>query len=219
MGRKDQVVDKKAKGQDVAAKPRAKRMSPEARRQQILMCALDIFAERGIMNSTHAEISDRAQVASPTVFHYFPTIVDLQTAVLMEVRRFLLDEFVVSRMSVDMPAYERVEEMLLAFREAVDQHRNYIAIWLEWSGFTRDFIWDLYLEFYRDVVAAIRRLLLEGRRDNSISSNIVATDAARIILGMAHTIAHMRFAGSSERTVQQTIHSLIMSYIAPDKAS
>lgn len=95
-------------------------MSPEDRRQQILSCGIKVFAEKGISNATHADIATEADVAIPTVFHYFPTIDVLQQAVLLEVKKFLLDGFVYSRMDVDMPAYARIEDMLLSFREAVD---------------------------------------------------------------------------------------------------
>jgi len=207
--------EKKALNNGTEVKVRAKRMSPEARRQQILMCAVDVFAAQGIEKSTHADIAKLAGVASPTVFHYFPTMEDLQSAVIKEVRRFLLEGFVLVRTHVDSPAHERIEDMLNSFGQAVDTHRSYITIWLEWSGFTKGYIWELYQEFYAATVLALRKLLLEGRADNSISPNLQAADAARVVLGMAHTIAHMRFCGSAPKTVHKTIHSLVSGYIAP----
>ncbi|WP_373081308.1 TetR/AcrR family transcriptional regulator [Zhongshania sp.] len=198
------------------AKPRAKRMTPEARQEQILNAGISAFAERGLANATHADIAERIGVSIPTIFHYFPSIENLQQAVLQVIHRYFVDEMIIVRLKTEGPAYERIENLLLTFQEQIDQHSEYVTIWLEWSGFTRGLIWQLYLDFYKEAVAGLRKMLLQGRVDNSVSATINASDAARVIMGMAHTIAHMRFAGSSKRTVENTVHSLVMSYLAPD---
>jgi TetR/AcrR family hemagglutinin/protease transcriptional regulator len=196
-------------------KPRARRMSPAERQDQILGCAIKAFASKGIDNATHADVAALAGVSVPTVFHYFSTIEVLQEQVLVEVRRFLLDGFVLTRMHLHKPSYQIIEEMLVDFRDAVKEHTEYIRIWLEWSGSSRGAIWDQYLSFYDDATKALKRLIMKGRRDNSISPSINAGDAARIILGMAHTIAHMSLSGSSNKTVHSTIQALVLSYIQP----
>ncbi len=192
-------------------------MSPEARHEQILNAGISAFAERGLANATHADIAERIGVSIPTIFHYFPSIENLQQAVLQAIHRYFVDEMITARLKTEGPAYERIENLLLTFQEQIDRNSEYVTIWLEWSGFTRGLIWQLYLEFYKEAVAGLRKMLLQGRVDNSVSSTINASDAARVIMGMAHTIAHMRFAGSSKRTVENTVHSLVMSYLAPDR--
>ncbi|NKI19282.1 TetR/AcrR family transcriptional regulator [Spongiibacter sp. KMU-166] len=199
-------------------KPRAKRMSPEARQQQILDAGIEAFAERGLANATHADIAEKIGVSIPTIFHYYPNIENLQASVLKEIHKYFIKEMIAPRLAKEAPAYERIEEILLSFQGQIDSgnHRHYVTIWLEWSGFTRGFIWEMYLEFYKEAVNGLRRLLKQGVLDASISRGINAGDAARVIMGMAHTIAHMRFAGSSKRTVKNTVHSLVMSYLAPE---
>lgn len=197
-------------------KPRARRMSAEARHQQILTAAIDVFAEEGVVNAKHTDVARKAGVAIPTVFHYFPTLESLQEAVLKEIHHHFLHELILVQLGSDKPAYERVEDLLLSFRQSIETNRGYVTVWLEWSGFTRGFTWELYLDFYKEASGAIRKLLLEGKKDNSISSEINAMDASRVIMGMAHTIAHMRFSGSSQRVIQKTVHSLVMSYLAPE---
>lgn len=58
-----------------------RKLSPE-KRQQFLQAALELFASRGIQNTSTADISKRAGTASGTLFLYFPT------------RQALLDELV-----------------------------------------------------------------------------------------------------------------------------
>jgi TetR/AcrR family transcriptional regulator, hemagglutinin/protease regulatory protein len=191
-------------------------MSPEARQQQILEAGIEAFATRGLANATHADIAKLIGVSVPTIFHYYPNIENLQASVLQAIHRhFIKDMIEVQFNDVNVPAYERIEDILLTFQQQIDDDSHYVTIWLEWSGFTRGFMWDMYLKFYNEAVAGLRKLLMAGRKDNSISSTINVSDAARVIMGMAHTVAHMRYAGNSRRTVQNTVHSLVMSYLAP----
>src|SRR5262245_6016768 len=66
---------------------RAARMAPEDRRDQLLECAVQVFARRGLGRGGHAEVAEQARVAVATVFAYFKTREDLQVAVLAEVAR------------------------------------------------------------------------------------------------------------------------------------
>lgn len=198
-----------------APRPRAARMAPEERRKQLIDCAVKAFAQRGILDTTHADVARIAKVAIPTVFHYFSTIEILRAEVIKEVRRYLLEGFVLSRSKVDISASQRIEDMLHAFRKAVDDQPDYALIWLEWSGHTRGELWQLYTEFYHDTVKALRNLIAEGRKDDSVSKKLDAGDGARILLGTAHAIAHMRLCGSSQETARKTVHSLVNLYIAP----
>lgn len=199
-----------------AVKPRAKRMSPEARQEQILKAGISAFAERGLANATHADLAERIGVSIPTVFHYFPNTESLQQAVLQKIHRYFVDEMITVHLKTEGPAYDRIESLLLSFQEQIDQNSEYVTIWLEWSGFTRGRVWQFYLAFYKEATAGLRKMLLQGQLDSSVSSKINASDASRIIMGMAHTITHMRFSGSAKRTVQGTVHSLAMSYLAPN---
>lgn len=196
-------------------KRRARRMSPEERRVQILSCSVEVFSEKGINVATHADVASRACVSIPTVFHYYPSIEELQMAVLDDVYKFLVDGFVKNRFDSDKAALTLIEEMLLDFREAVGKNREYITIWLEWSGVTRGRTWDFYMEFYRETIQSLRKLILQGRKDGSICSKLNATETARVILGMAHTIAHMCFSGVSNKAVQHLVHTMVISLLSP----
>src|SRR4029453_16987218 len=48
-----------------------RRMSPEARRSQLLSVALDLFAARGYHATSISHIIDRASVARGTFYQYF----------------------------------------------------------------------------------------------------------------------------------------------------
>ena len=52
---------------------RRTRLSPEARRDQLMECAVEVFSRRGIGRAGHAEIAEQAKVSVATVFNYFNT--------------------------------------------------------------------------------------------------------------------------------------------------
>lgn len=192
-------------------------MSPAERKAQILDAAIRAVAKNGILNTTHKHVAEEANVARPTVFHYFPTIEKLQLDVIREVRRFLLEDFVIARSHQSIPASDRISDMLHTFARAMYDNVDIVIIWLEWSGMTRGEYWKLYLEFYNDTVRAIQNLLLEGRKDNSVCKEVDASDAARLILATAHAVAHLHFSGASQRTISKTINTLVRRVVAPVK--
>lgn len=194
---------------------RAGRMSPEARRSQLINCGVKAFAQKGILNATHADVSAIAEVSIPTVFHYFPTIENLRAEVIKAVNDYLIDGFVTSRWKLEVAAFERLEDMLDSFCRAVDEEPDFTMIWLEWSGLARGELWELYKVFYRNTVAAISKIIVEGAEDNTICDLVSPEDGARVVLGMAHTVVHMRLSGSSPEVTKHTIHSLVSLYLAP----
>jgi TetR/AcrR family hemagglutinin/protease transcriptional regulator len=218
------VVAKRAvAGGGAAEKPvraRASRLSPQARKQQLLQCALQVFAERGLGEGRHAELAELASVAVPTTFHYFPTRDDLLQATLDEVARFLLEDIVRPNLAGGSAA-AAIRKILLSFTDAIDEHPHHIRVWLEWSSSVRDGVWELYLLFYNQAIKAIQRILKRGQKAGEFHAGVDTGDAARIVVGMAHMITHMRFAGNRRATVEHTVDSLLRGYLMgwPDAAA
>ncbi|MFA7555477.1 MAG: TetR/AcrR family transcriptional regulator [Spongiibacteraceae bacterium] len=201
----------------VPVRARAKRMSPKARQAQLIRCAIALFAEKGIGATGHTDVAERAQVSIPTTFHYFPAKENMVSAVLDEVSRFLLDEIVVTQFDREVKAAESIEDLLMTFCDAIDDHPDYIRVWLEWSVAVRGDIWLAYLRFYAGAIRGIKKILLRGLKDGSVAKTLDIDDAARVIVGVAHMVTHMKFAKSSRDTVQHTVHSLVSGYLSDRK--
>jgi TetR/AcrR family transcriptional regulator, hemagglutinin/protease regulatory protein len=191
---------------------RARRMSAEARRAQLLEVALAVFADRGIEGCGHTDLAEAAQVAVPTTFHYFPTKEDLTAAVLEEVERFLIEDILVKYTGDDHKAADSLEEMLMVFCDTIDSNPDHIRVWLEWSVSIRGEIWGSYLLFYAKSIKGIKKILRRGLKDGSIKANLDIDDAARVVMGVCHMVVHMKFANNTRATIQHTIHSLISGY-------
>lgn len=203
---------------DKPKRQRASRMSPEERKAELLTHAIAVCAQRGISNSGHTEIAALAGVSIPTVFRYFPTKAELDHDVLKEVHRFLIGEIVNPHLKEKCPANESILNVLRAFTTAIDENPFYIRIWLEWSASVRDGVWNMYLEFYEAAIKGTAYIVKRGQREGVIRKNLNSNDAARIIVGFAHIIAHMKFAGNSRSTIEHTLDSLVTGYLdIPEK--
>jgi len=51
------------------------------------------------------------------------------------------------------------------------------------------------------------------QRDGSVKPTVDTRDAACIIVGLAHMVTHMHFAGNTRGTVEHTIDSFVTGYL------
>nr|WP_243760287.1 TetR/AcrR family transcriptional regulator [Aestuariicella hydrocarbonica] len=189
-------------------------MSPEQRQQQLLVCALSAFAEKGFGEASHSDLAERANVSVPTTFHYFPSRECLINAVIGEVTRFLIEDFVEVRILNPAEATSiSVGEMLMAFADAIDEKPDYIRIWMQWSSNVQGPAWKEYTEFQRRVLKTLKILLLRGRRDGSLHPKLDCEIASKVILACATMVAHMKFDHSSRQDIQRAVDSIVAGYL------
>ena len=197
-------------------RPRAGRLTPDARREDLLQHALAVFADRGLSATRHSDLAARAGVSLPTTLHYFPSREALRQRVLAEVSRFLLDEVLAVAAARHALATEAIVAVLLGFDDAIDTHPHHVRIWLEWSVAVRGDLWPSYLGFYAGALKGIGLLLARGKRQGCIARAVDSKDAARVIVSLAHMIVQMKFAGSSRAQIAHTVRSLVLGYLAQD---
>nr|WP_279537095.1 TetR/AcrR family transcriptional regulator [Aestuariicella hydrocarbonica] len=213
------TADKGRLSKQAQTKPRvrATRMSPEARRANLLQGLLHICAEKGLGEAYHSDVAAWAGVSVPTVFHYFPTKEEMVEVVIAEVSRFLIEDIVGPHSDETDNASDSVVHILMAFCDAIDDHPDYVRVWLEWSVAVRGTLWEEYLRFYENALRGVKRVLLRGLRDGSIDRGVNIDVACRVIVGAAHMIAQMRFAGSNREQILETVTSLVNTYLGDRK--
>lgn len=192
---------------------RAARLPPEQRKAQLIASALRVFARNGIGHTNHSMIAAEARVSLSAVFVYFPTHEQLTEAVMDNVSRFLIDEIIKPALAKQDDARGGLERMLLAFEESIDQHPDIASIWLDWSTAVRSAMWLRYLAFHRHACAMVRKAVCAGQREGSLRPEVNATDAAHVIVGLGHMIAHMKFAGAPQARIHRVVRSLIAGYV------
>ena len=156
----------------------------------------------------HADVAGEAAVSVPTVFTYFPTREVLSTSVIAEVERFLLrlmTESVNEKRSIPT----RIRAILRAFAHAVDEHPDYIRVWMDWSTIVTEPTWSRYIAFQDRILANFEELIAQGQAAGEIHQGIDATMGAHLIMGSGHMIAQMKFRHRDDGMVEHFIDTVI----------
>ena len=176
---------------------RASKLSPEVRREQLLMQAIKVFARRGLGAGRHAEIAEESQVSVPTVFSYFPTREILVREVLKKVDLFLFQVVKEALDSEDL-VYAKMLAVTRAFGENVDNNEDIMKIWLNWSTAMRETTWPLYEELQTKVINLFTKVIEEGKREGEIQASVNAEIAAHMIVSGGHMIVQMKIVGKKD---------------------
>lgn len=193
--------------------PTRRRLSPAARRAQLLACALRAFAEDGLSRAGHGRVAELAGVSVPTVFHYFPTREALVDAVLDAVEAYF------TSLAEDVHASDRsVADTLvrhgLAFLESADTHPDHIRVWLDWSTAIRDHVWPRYLAFQERLVGIVARTIERGRHEGGTPAHVDPDSAARLFVGNAHMAAVMKFAPDTRLDLGKHVRQAVAVLLA-----
>lgn len=193
---------------------RAARLSKHQRRAQLLNCALALSADKGLGNVSHSDLAARAEVSVATTFHYYSTREMLTEEVALEVSRFLIEDFVEVRIEgpTDVTS-DTISEMLLAFVSAMDEHPEYILIWMHWSAGVNGPTWAHYKEFQRKALQSLKRLLQLGVKNGSLKPELDCDVVSRVVLNTAFMLAQMKFGGEPQREIEGVVQSLVSNYI------
>ena len=126
---------------------------------------------------------------------------------------FGFEDIVAPQRAAEVPAPAALSGMLLAFAAAIDTHPDHTRVWLDWSTAVRAGYWPAYLEFHARAMAVVGRMIERGKREGSLHDRLRTADEARVVIGLAHLIAHMKFAGNDARTIARTVRSLVDGYL------
>jgi TetR/AcrR family hemagglutinin/protease transcriptional regulator len=190
-----------------------RRLQPEERRDQLVRCALSVFARRGVGRAVHADVARVADVAVSTAFLYFPTREALVDAVLTEVEDFYVVLAEQVHASHD-PAPEVVLEHGRRFRASIDSHPDHAYIWLDWSTAVRDDTWPRYLALTERLVSIQERTVRRGQREGSVAPGVDAEAAARLLIGYAQLAAQLKLSDFDEARTQAVGHTVIRAVLS-----
>ena len=197
-----------------AGKPpqRAMRLSPEDRREQLLECAIKVFAEHGLVASNHAMVAAAAQVSVPTVFFYFKTREALVDAVLGEVERFY-SVTLSAAIDTSQPAETTLLTMSQTMTHTIDTHPDYCRILMEWSISVRSDIWPRYLRLYRRITRNVAKVIERGQLEGRFRADLDPNDEAAILHAASSALIQMKETGASAERVDRFQRSMIQSVL------
>jgi TetR/AcrR family hemagglutinin/protease transcriptional regulator len=184
------------------------RLSPQARRAQLLECALAALAEHGVARATHSHVAERAGVSVPAVHSYFRTRDDLVEAVLGEVEAYLVG-IVSESLGGPKSVYEALTALAINFARDARERPDMIKVWLDWSTGVRANVWPHYIEVLEQLHGIAQKVFTRGKREGLLPTSLNVKAAARIYLGGGHTVALMQFAGAGPRELEVFIDQLV----------
>jgi AcrR family transcriptional regulator len=115
------------------------------RREELLAIAARLFAERGFKNTTVRDIADAAGILSGSLYHHFDSKESMVDELLDSFQRELWEEYDAIEAS-DRTPREKLEAIVRASFDAIDQHHSEVAIFQTDAAYLATFDRFGYLE-------------------------------------------------------------------------
>ena len=195
---------------------RRTRLSPEARRNQLMECAIEVFSRRGIGRAGHAEIAEQAKVSVATVFNYFNTREELVDEVLAEIERFV-NLTLSQAYSGNGSIFDKIKRHVSLSVDAAYDQPDYAGIWLEGRSSVRDEVWPRYTRLLDQCLELIASELQTAMDAGEITSVLSAQDLARSLTGFGYVM--MQMINQPQRPAREEVTDFLFKYVtAPIQA-
>ena len=189
---------------------RRTRLSPEARRSQLMECAIEVFSRRGIGRAGHAEIAEQAKVSVATVFNYFNTREELVDEVLAEIERFV-NQMLSQAYGDQGSIFDKIQRHVRLSVDAAYDQPDYAGIWLEWSSSVREEVWPRYTRLLDQCLELIASELQTAMDAGEITSVLSAQDLARSLTGFGYVM--MQMINQPQRPARQEVTDFLFKYV------
>lgn len=174
---------------------RRTRLTPEARREQLMQCAIEVFSKRGLARAGHAEIAELAQVSVATVFNYFSSREQLVDNVLTQIEAFF--SHMVAKHFIDISgqqnhsAQQAIHYYLADFVDAAINNPQFTYIWLEWSSSICETTWPRYLALLDSNIAIISKKIEPAIASGEINTYLTTQEFARSLCNQGYMILQL----------------------------
>ncbi|MGL5286913.1 transcriptional regulator, TetR family [Aeromonas sp. RU39B] len=189
---------------------RRTRLSPEARRTQLMECAIEVFSRRGIGRAGHAEIAEQAKVSVATVFNYFNTREDLVDDVLGEIEQFM-HKVMTQAYAAGQPINACIRRHVEMFIDVAYDKPDHANIWLEWSSSVREEVWPRYVKLLDSSLGHIAQHLQSAMDRGEVESSLSAAQLARGLTSFGYLV--MQMVNAPERPDRRDVVDTIYHYV------
>ena len=100
-----------------------------SRREELLAIAAGLFAERGFKNTTVRDIADAAGILSGSLYHHFDSKESMVDEILSTFQEELFGQYDAILASSELDPLAKLEQAVLVSFEAIDKHRDEVAIY------------------------------------------------------------------------------------------
>jgi len=182
----------------------------QARREQLLQAALELFAENGYEGTCTRRVAEHTGVTEAVLFKHFPTKQDLFEAVLQRFGPGHLIRLPLAELS-ELPLGEALERQIRAFLDASWEHRCLLHTLFHTARREPAAAAELKRQ-YDEVREAVRRLLIE--RVQRGEARAETTEAAMQIIALSMRAFMMQSRRMSDEQWQADSEAFVHNLIA-----
>jgi AcrR family transcriptional regulator len=114
------------------------------RRDELLAIAAGLFAEKGFKNTTVRDIAEAAGILSGSLYHHFDSKESMVDEILRTFQEELFGQYD-AIIAGDLDPRAKLEQAVLVSFEAIDKHRNEVAIFQNEAAYLLSFDRFAYL--------------------------------------------------------------------------
>lgn len=118
--------------------------APHTRRAELLQIAAGLFAEKGFKNTTVRDIADAAGILSGSLYHHFDSKESMVDEILRTFQEELFGQYD-DILGGDLDPRAKLEQAVLVSFEAIDKHRDEVAIFQNEAAYLLTFDRFAYL--------------------------------------------------------------------------
>ena len=190
----------------------------ESRRDELLAIAARLFAEKGFRNTTVRDIADAAGILSGSLYHHFDSKESMVDEILSTFQEELFGQYDGILASSDLDPLVKLEQAVVVSFEAIDKHRDEVAIFQNEAAHLLTFDRFAYLADRNQQSREVwLTLLRNGQPDSAI---VEYKEALRLEPNSAATLSNLGYAWMIKGDPQQAIEFLKCALrLSPDDAA
>mgnify|MGYP000164960247 CR=1 FL=1 len=166
------------------------------KREKIIHCAVDLFAEKGFADTTVKEIADAAHIGKGTIYEYF----DSKEEILMSAFRYYVSRGV-KTISAELRDATEPEEIITAFLRGMAKHFHSVS---------QQAAISLFVFQVESILSRSKIFEKYGDEILKIKSNL----GAKFIKELSNAIVCAQKDGKFKKIDHNTIAMIIYSYIS-----
>ena len=122
----------------------AEQIPANSRRDELLAIAAGLFAQKGIKNTTVRDIADAAGILSGSLYHHFDSKESMVDEILRTFQEELFGQYD-AILASDLDPLAKLEQAVVVSFDAIDQHRDEVAIFQNEAAYLLTFDRFAYL--------------------------------------------------------------------------
>ncbi|MCW2772544.1 MAG: Regulatory protein TetR [Nocardioides sp.] len=116
-----------------------------SRREELLRIAAGLFAQKGFKNTTVRDIADASGILSGSLYHHFDSKESMVDEILKTFQEELFGQYDEILAAADLDPLAKLERAVLVSFEAIDKHRDEVAIFQNEAAYLLTFDRFAYL--------------------------------------------------------------------------